>query len=65
MTSQSGGPSSHMMDSSLMSMSMKDTRTFAEEKIRVGNEESGTSAFNQAYYKFQSKQDKAQTRQLM
>ena len=38
---------------------------FAEERIRVGKEESGTSAFNQAHYKFQAKQDKAQTRQLL
>ena len=38
---------------------------FAEERIRVGEEEAGTSAFNQAYDKFQVKQDKAQTRQLL
>ena len=37
----------------------------AEERIRVGKEEAGTSAFNQAYDKFQAKQDKAQTRQLL
>ena len=35
---------------------------FAQERIRVGKEESGTSAFNQAYDKCQTKQDKAQTR---
>ena len=38
---------------------------FAEERIRVGKEEAGTSAFNQVYDKFQAKQDKAQTRQLL
>ena len=38
---------------------------FAEERIGVGKEEAGTSAFNQAYDKFQAKQDKAQTRQLL
>ena len=38
---------------------------FAEERIRVGKEEAGTSALNQAYNKFQSKQDKAQKRQLL
>ena len=36
---------------------------FAEERIRVGKEEAGTSAFNQAYDEFRAKQDKAQTRQ--
>ena len=34
---------------------------FAEERIRVGKEEARTSTFNQAYDKFQAKQDKAQT----
>ena len=38
---------------------------FAEERIRVGKEEAGTNAFNQAYDKFQAKQDKAQPRQLL
>ena len=38
---------------------------FAEERIRVGKEEAGTSAFNQAYDKFQANQNKAQTRQLL
>ena len=38
---------------------------FAEKRIRVGNEEAGTSAFNQAYDKFQEKQDKSQTRHLL
>ena len=33
--------------------------------IRVGKEEAGTSDFNQVYDKFQAKQDKAQTRQLL
>ena len=40
-------------------------KSFAEERIRVGKEEDGTSAFNQAYEKFQAKQDKAQTRELL
>ena len=40
-------------------------KSFAEERIRVGKEEAGTSAFNQAYDKFQAKQDKYQTRQLL
>ena len=40
-------------------------KTFAEERIRVEKEEAGTSAFNQAYDKFQVNQDKAQTRQLL
>ena len=38
---------------------------FAEERIRVGKEEAGTSAFNQAYNKFQAKTDKAQTRHIL
>ena len=38
---------------------------FAEERIKVGMEEAGTSAFNKAYDKFQVKEDKAQTSQLM
>ena len=38
---------------------------FAEERVRVGKEEAGTSTFNQAYDKFQANQDKAQTRQLL
>ena len=36
--------------------------TFVEERIRIGKEEAGTSAFNQSYDKFQENQDKAQTR---
>ena len=40
-------------------------KKFAEERIRVGKEEAGTSAFNKSYDKFQAKQDKAQTRQLL
>ena len=36
-----------------------------EERIRVGKEEDGTSAFNQTYDKFQAKKDKAQTRNLL
>ena len=38
---------------------------FAEERIKVGKEQAGTSAFNQAYDKFEAKQEKAQTRQLL
>ena len=38
---------------------------FAEERIRVGKEEAGTSAFNQAYDKLQVKQEKAQKRKLL
>ena len=37
----------------------------AEDKIRVGKEEAGTSAFNQAYDKLQANQDTDQTRQLL
>ena len=37
----------------------------AGDRIRVGKEEAGTSAFNQAYDKFQAKQDKAQTSQIL
>ena len=33
----------------------------AEDRIKVGKEKSGTSAFNQVYDKFQTNQDKAQT----
>ena len=35
-------------------------KTFSEERIKVGKEGAGTSDFNQAYDKFQAKQDKAQ-----
>ena len=38
---------------------------FSDERIRVGKKDAGKSALNQAYDKFQSKQDKAQTRQIM
>ena len=38
---------------------------FAEEIIKVGKEEAGTSTFNQVYDKFQAKQDKAQKSQLL
>ena len=34
----------------------------AEERIGVGKEEAGTSAFNQAYDKFQAKQEKARNK---
>ena len=43
----------------------KGPKMFAEERIRVWKEKAGTSTFNQAYDKFQVKQDKAQTRQLL
>ena len=38
---------------------------FSDNRMRVGKEEAGTSASNQAYDKFQAKQDKAQTRELL
>ena len=38
---------------------------FAEESIKVGKEEAGTSAFNKAYDKLQTKQDKYQTRDIL
>ena len=40
-------------------------KSFAEESIKLGKEENGKRAFNQAYDKFQANQDKAQTRQLL
>ena len=40
-------------------------KNFAEERIRVGKEEAGTSAFNQFYDKFQVRQYKYQTRPLL
>ena len=42
-----------------------DPDFFAEEQIKVGKEEAGTSALNKVYDKFQAKQDKAQTSQLL
>ena len=38
---------------------------FVGERIRVGKEDSGTSNFNQSYDKFQVKQGKDQTRELL
>ena len=38
---------------------------FVEDRIRVGQEEAGTSALKQTYDKFQEKQNKLQTRQLL
>ena len=38
---------------------------FAEERIKVGKNEAGTSALNQEYDKLQANQDKDQTRQLL
>ena len=35
----------------------KGLKNFAEERIRVGKEEAGTSAFNQAYDKFEAFSD--------
>ena len=64
MTSQSGGPSSYMIDSSLMTMSLKASK-IGEERIRVGKEEDGTNAFNHAFDKFQGNQNKAQTRHIL
>ena len=46
-----------MMDSSLTSMSLKESRCFAHDKIRVGKDEPGTITFNQAYDNFQANQD--------
>ena len=40
-------------------------KNYAEERIRVGKEEAGTSTLNQAYDKFQEKQYKDQTRQIL
>ena len=40
-------------------------KLFSEERIRVGKEEASTSDYNQAYDKFQEKQDKAQTKHLL
>ena len=40
-------------------------KIFEGESIKVGKEETGTSAFNQAYDTLQANQDKAQTRQLL
>ena len=40
-------------------------KTFSEERIKVGKEEAGKSAFNQVYDKFQVNQDKYQTGQLL
>ena len=38
---------------------------FSEERVKVGKEEAGTSAFIPAYDKFQENQDKDQTRQIL
>ena len=38
---------------------------FSEGRIKAGKEESGTSTFNQAYDKFQTNNDKDQTRQIL
>ena len=47
-------------------MNVTDTlEMFSEDRIKVGKKEAGTSAFNQAYDRFQAKQDKAQTRQIL
>ena len=40
-------------------------KSFAEDRIKVEEEEDGTSTFNQAYDKFQMNQDKAQTMKLL
>ena len=53
-----------MMDSSLTSMSL-EVLIFLEDRIKVGKEKTGTSALNKAYNKFQAKQDKYQTRNLL
>ena len=47
-------------------MNVTDALDFlAEERIKFGKDEAGTSAFNQSYDKLQTKQKKAQTRQLL
>ena len=38
---------------------------FALDGIKVGKEEAGTSSSNQSYDKFQTNQEKAQTRQIL
>ena len=38
---------------------------FAEDRIRVGKEEAGTSNFNQDNDKLKANQEKAQTRQIL
>ena len=53
------------MDSNITSMSLKASKKYVEERIRVGKEKAVTSAFSQAYHKLQAKQDKSQTRQLL
>ena len=40
-------------------------KSFSEERIRIGKEEAGTSAFNKAYDQLQANQDKAQISQLL
>ena len=40
-------------------------KKYTEDRIRVGNEESGTSDFNQDDDKFHAKQYRYQTRQLL
>ena len=40
-------------------------KMFVEERIKVGKEEAGTIAFNEAYDKFQANQDKVHTKQLL
>ena len=42
-----------------------DLGYFSEERIKVGKEEAGTSAFNQVYDAFQENQDKDRIRQLL
>ena len=39
--------------------------TFVEERIRIGKEEAGTSAFNQSYDKFHTKKDNNTTRNIL
>ena len=57
MTSQSGWTLANITDSRIMPMSLKASKLFLEESIRVGKEESGTSTFNQSYDKLQAKED--------
>ena len=62
--SLSGGNLSHMVASILMWTSLNNS-IFYRGGIKVRKEESGTSASNQAYDKFQINQDKLVTSQLL
>ena len=59
-----GGNYSSMMYSSIMWMSLKASN-FLEERIEVGKEYSLENCINEAYYKFQEKQDTLLTRRIL